>query len=91
MKNNNYIRNWEETRQQEIQELTSKGVIPVEHDMENLPDDVDDELIDQVRPWLMGKAAAVVDKKMPAKDIVDELVNDAVAALKKGNVMLAKL
>jgi len=33
---NPYIKNWEENRQQEIKELTSKGVIPVEHDFETM-------------------------------------------------------
>lgn len=36
VRNNPYIKNWEENRAQEIKELTSKGVIPVEHDFETL-------------------------------------------------------
>ncbi|KAJ9302307.1 hypothetical protein DTO271G3_1173 [Paecilomyces variotii] len=91
VRNNPYIQNWEENRQNEIKELTAKGIIPVEHDMENLPDDVDDDTLDNARPYLMGKAAAVVNEKKPAKAIVDELVNDAVAWLQKGNKMIAKL
>ncbi|PGH18699.1 hypothetical protein AJ80_04352 [Polytolypa hystricis UAMH7299] len=90
VRNNAYIQNWEENRQAEIKELTSKGVIPVEHDMETL-EDVDDDTIDNARPFLMGKAAAVVNEKKSAKDIVDELVGDAVAWLKTGNNMIAKL
>ncbi|KAL1845861.1 hypothetical protein VTK73DRAFT_422 [Phialemonium thermophilum] len=52
--------------------------------------DVDD-LMDQFRPFLMGKCAAVVNEKKPAKAIVDEFINDAVDCLQKGNKMLAKL
>jgi hypothetical protein len=37
------LEDWEENRHEEIKQLTSKGIIPVEHDMENLPDDVDDD------------------------------------------------
>lgn len=59
--------------------------------MENLPDDVDDETLENARPFLMGKVAAVVNEKKPAKAIVDELVDDAAALLQKGNKMLAKL
>lgn len=33
---NSYIENWETNRAQEIKELTSKGIIPVEHDFNNL-------------------------------------------------------
>ncbi|KAI9375326.1 2-nitropropane dioxygenase [Aspergillus egyptiacus] len=91
VRKNEYILNWEENRQEEMKQLTSKGVIPVEHDFENLPDDVDDEYLENARPYLMGKVAAVVNEKKSAKAIVDELVNDAAALLNKGNKMLAKL
>ncbi|KAJ5747623.1 uncharacterized protein N7511_009319 [Penicillium nucicola] len=91
VRKNPYILNWEENRHEEIKQLTSKGVIPVEHDMENLPDDVDDDTLDNARPYLMGKVAAVVNEKKSAKAIVDELVTDAAALLQKGNKMVAKL
>jgi hypothetical protein len=81
VRKNAYIQNWEENRREEMKELTSKGIIPVEHDFENLGDDVDDE----------GKVSAVVSEKKPAKAIVDEIVSDAAALLKQGNRMLAKL
>ncbi|RMZ80798.1 hypothetical protein DV737_g2829, partial [Chaetothyriales sp. CBS 132003] len=81
---NDYIKNWEENRAEEIKTLTAKGVIPVEHDLENLPDDVDDDVMDTARPFLMGKAAAVVNEEKTAKEIVDEFVNDAAAELQKG-------
>jgi NAD(P)H-dependent flavin oxidoreductase YrpB (nitropropane dioxygenase family) len=45
VRNNPYIQNWEENRAAEIKELTSKGVIPVEHDFETLGDDIDDEVL----------------------------------------------
>jgi NAD(P)H-dependent flavin oxidoreductase YrpB (nitropropane dioxygenase family) len=44
VRNNPYIQNWEENRSQEIKELTSKGVIPVEHDFETLGDDITDDV-----------------------------------------------
>lgn len=91
MRNNSYIQNWEENRAQEIKELTSKGIIPVEHDLETQGDNLDDDTMDQARPFLMGKAAAVVNEKKSAKAIVDEMVTDGVKWLRKGNTMLAKL
>ncbi|KAJ5542446.1 hypothetical protein N7461_008449 [Penicillium sp. DV-2018c] len=91
VRKNPYILNWEENRAQEIKDLTSKGIIPVEHDMENLPDDVDDETLDNARPFLMGKVAAVVNEKKSAKAIVDELVGDAAKLLQQGNKMVSKL
>ena len=51
-------------------------------------DDIDDETLDNARPFLMGKASAVMTEIKPAKAIVDELVNDAAQLLRKGNGML---
>lgn len=85
VKKNAYILNWEENRQAEIKELTGKGVIPVEHDFEKLGDDLDDETMDNARPFLMGKTAAVVNEKKSARAIVDELVGDAVKSLQATN------
>jgi len=91
VRNNAYIKNWEENRAQEIKELTSKGTIPVEHDFETLGDELDDETMDNARPFLMGKAAAVVNERLSAKAIVDEMVSGAVEWLNKGQKMVAKL
>ena len=90
VRNNAYIKNWEENRAQEIKDLTSKGTIPVEHDFETLGDDIDDETMDNARPFLMGKAAAVVNERKTAKEIVDEMVSDAVTWMGKGQKMVAK-
>ncbi|MCJ1478200.1 hypothetical protein MMC13_006876 [Lambiella insularis] len=87
---NPYIQNWEDNRAQEIKELTSKGVIPVDHEFETLGDDIDDETMDNARPFLMGKAAAVVNERKSAKAIVDEMVTDATEWLGKGQKMMAK-
>ena len=85
---NSYIENWETNRAQEIKELTAKGTIPVEHDFETLGDEIDDETMDNARPFLMGKAAAVVNEKKSAKAIVDEMVAEAVQCLGKGQKLL---
>jgi hypothetical protein len=47
--------------------------------------------MDNARPFLMGKAAAVVNEKKSAKAVVDELVGDAVKWIQKGNTLVAKL
>jgi NAD(P)H-dependent flavin oxidoreductase YrpB (nitropropane dioxygenase family) len=107
VRKNPYIMNWQEERAQEIKELTAKGKIPYEADLDKVmsgeleesaaikgsgmmragqdEDDATDDLIDQFRPFLMGQCAAVVNDRKPAKAIVDEFVNDAVAAMKQGN------
>ena len=90
MRNNAYIKNWEENRAQEIKELTSKGTIPVEHDFETLGDDIDDDTMDNARPFLMGKAAAVTNERKPAKEIMDEMIDGAVQWLGQGQKMITK-
>jgi NAD(P)H-dependent flavin oxidoreductase YrpB (nitropropane dioxygenase family) len=85
IRTNPYVSNWEENRQNEIKELTSKGILPVEHDLEKMGDDLDDETMDNARPFLMGKVAAVVNERKNAREIVDELVTDAVKWLQVGN------
>ena len=44
--------------------------------------------MENARPFLMGKAAAVVNEKKSARAIVDEFVNDAVAELRNGNALI---
>lgn len=85
VRRNPYIDNWEENRQADIKDYTSKGVIPVEADLEKMGDDIDDETMDNARPFLMGKVAAVVNEKKTAKEIVDEMVSGAVEWIQKIN------
>ncbi|KAI0995545.1 hypothetical protein K3495_g12634 [Podosphaera aphanis] len=91
VRTNPYIQNWEENRASEIKDLTSKGIVPVVHELEVLGDDMDEETMDYTRPFLMGKAAAVVNEKKSAKAVVDELVGDAVKWIHRGEKMIAKL
>lgn len=79
VRNNQYITNWEENRQAEIKELTGKGIRPVQNDADRFPDD--DEVLDNLHPFLIGVAAAEVNKIKPAKAIVDELVGEAASRL----------
>lgn len=88
VRNNPYIEKWEHERKAEMQELLAKGKIPVEHDFEQMGDDVSDEQMDQARPFLMGKAAAVITERKSAREIVDEFVKGAVEAMSKGSALI---
>jgi NAD(P)H-dependent flavin oxidoreductase YrpB (nitropropane dioxygenase family) len=100
VRNNPYISDWENNRVQEMKDLAAKGTIPYEADLDkimgegsdsNNDDDDAEDPLDKFRPFLMGKAAALVNEQKPAKEVVDEFVNDAVAWIQKGNKMIAKL
>ncbi|KAH8800378.1 putative oxidoreductase [Xylogone sp. PMI_703] len=76
-----YIKDWEENRAGEKNELLDKGIVPLEHDMEKWGDDVDDDILE----------AAAVNERKGAKAIIDEMVNGAVEWLKTGHRMIAKI
>ncbi|KIW50484.1 hypothetical protein PV05_09288 [Exophiala xenobiotica] len=85
VRNNDYIRNWEEKRQAEIKSLTIKGIIPVNNDLEKNSETMTEDELDSTIPQLMGKASAMVNERLTAKEIVDEFVFGAAECLKKGS------
>lgn len=76
VKANEYIRNWER-QPEKIRELTEKGIIPYEKDVQDGVEEAD-------RPFLMGQVAAVIDRIQPAAEIVDEMVDGAVERIREG-------
>ncbi|KAI9373554.1 2-nitropropane dioxygenase [Aspergillus egyptiacus] len=79
VRKNGYILNWEEKRQAEIVELTSKGILPVEHDADTHPDDP--EIQDNLHPYLMGVCAAEINQVQSAAEIVNEMMSEAAGRL----------
>lgn len=77
-----------EARQDKIKELTSKGIIPVEWDLEQGDDDEGTKMKGALAHYFAGHAAACVNKIMPAKEIVDEIMEDAVKSLRNGNATI---
>ncbi|KAJ6444576.1 oxidoreductase [Purpureocillium lavendulum] len=68
-----------------------KGVESNNAAAESEDDEDFDDPLEQFRPFLMGKCAAVCNETKPAKEVVDEFVNDAVSWIQTGNKMIAKL
>ncbi|EKM50607.1 uncharacterized protein PHACADRAFT_178346 [Phanerochaete carnosa HHB-10118-sp] len=67
-----YVEDWNSNRQQEIKELTSKGILPHDHELEKHP-----EKSLEGRTFLIGRVSALIDEVLPAKTIVENMVNDA--------------
>ncbi|KAI0074506.1 2-nitropropane dioxygenase [Panus rudis PR-1116 ss-1] len=67
-----YVDDWNNNRQEEIKELTSKGIIPYEEDLKKHP-----EKSLQARTFLIGRVAALIHDVLPAKTIVENMVNEA--------------
>lgn len=72
-----YIR--ETNRQAEIKELTSKGIIPNELEMEKHP-----EKSLQAISFLMGNVASLIHDVLPAQEIVNNMVNVAAEQISRG-------
>jgi len=73
-----YVENWNNNRQAEIKELTSKGVLPVDEDLKAHP-----EKSLEARTFLIGRVSALINDVPPAKAIVDSMVNDAAKILQE--------
>jgi hypothetical protein len=62
----------ETNRADEIKELTSKGIIPVKKDLEEHPENLMESIV-----WPAGRVAAQIHDVLLAKEIVDNMMNDA--------------
>ena len=67
----------ENNRQGEAKALLERGIIPVEDDIKKHPD-----MFLNSRPWLTGRVAAQIQEVLPAKKIIEDMVNDAARILK---------
>ncbi|KAH9965020.1 2-nitropropane dioxygenase [Lactifluus volemus] len=67
-----YVDDWETNRQAEIKELTAKGIIPNQNEVEKHP-----EMSVKAVTFMMGNVSALIGDILPAKTIVDNMVNDA--------------
>ena len=67
----------ENNRQAEAKALLEQGILPAEKDLKEHP-----EKFLSSRPWLTGRVAAQIHEVLPAKKIIDDMVNDAAAILK---------
>ncbi|KAG5652149.1 hypothetical protein H0H81_006133 [Sphagnurus paluster] len=77
------VRHREEDRQAEIKELTSKGIIPHDHELQKHP-----KKSSQGRAWFMGRLAALIDEVLPAKVVVDRMVEQAADMLTHGGSLV---
>jgi len=76
---NEYVKGWEE-RPEEIRELTGRGIVPLAKDM--------DDGVDVDIPFLMGQVAAVIQDVKPARQILEDMVREAVAMLRLGQTYI---
>ena len=76
-----------ENRDKEMKALLKEGTLPYMADMakmEETGEDFSPEDAMKLMPMLMGQVAGVIDEVKPAKDIMDDMIQGAIASL-QGN------
>lgn len=86
---------WEQNKQSQIKELTSQGIIPVYKQFDDIKSGKDKQFTEKDMmmnsPLLCGAAAGAIDEVLPAKQIIDDMVNGAAEILRSKSNLLAKL
>jgi len=77
-----YVDNWEKNRQQEIKELTSKGILPNSWEMQRKQEAGEKVTFTEHYVGAFGQACGDIQDIKPAADIIQEMVSEAVEALR---------
>ena len=92
---NDYSKDWEENRQQELKTLLSQGTLPFKHDMEKWSAEkreLSPKDTIAMRPLLMGQAAGAIGTKgQPAKQIIHGMVSQAIDILRGNTSRISRL
>ncbi|KAJ3341528.1 hypothetical protein HDU93_004688 [Gonapodya sp. JEL0774] len=89
---NPYIINWETNRADEIKALTSKGIIPVIHELDEKQkkgEELSTDLVIQSRPFLAGQVSGAISSIKTSEEIVNEMMTDCVKTLKHVQTLIA--
>uniref|UniRef100_A0A7S3PM86 Nitronate monooxygenase domain-containing protein n=1 Tax=Aplanochytrium stocchinoi TaxID=215587 RepID=A0A7S3PM86_9STRA len=74
---NEYNVDYEENKRDKIKELQSKGIVVYRNDVETARKNKEHFDIPRTYPQYMGQAIGGINKIMPARDIVEEIMQDA--------------
>jgi len=89
LKSNEYIEEWHTSRRSELEALIAEGKIPLKHDVLNKRLSTADAI--NLGNRLMGMNAGLINDILPAKDIVEAMVSEAVLILKRSVGFVCKL
>ncbi|KAJ7105484.1 2-nitropropane dioxygenase [Mycena crocata] len=78
-----YVEDWNTNRQSEIEQLTSQGVLPHQHELDKHPE----KTVEGAR-WVIGSVAALIHEVLPAKVIVENMVREAATMLNHGGSLV---
>jgi len=87
---NELVIKWED-KQDEIKKLVDKGIIPVYQDAQERIDKGEQITVSDYHPLLMGQAAGAITDVKPAATIIQEMIADAIKALKLSSSLVVPL
>jgi len=83
---NKYSIDWEENRSKEVREICASGKLPFEYDLaqkEKAGEPIEGKDYIEAMPLLCGAVAGAIDEVLPAKVILDEMVEGAALILQR--------
>ena len=86
-----YIQSWEVDRKDQIEKLCEQGIVPMQYDMKKAQDEGKPFSLAAAFPLLMGQCAGSVKEVKPAAAIMEEMMLDAIAAMRKNTAKIARL
>jgi len=86
-----YIKSWEVDRKDQIDKLCAEGIVPMQHDMKVAQDKGETFSLASAFPLLMGQAAGHIKEVKPAAAIIEEMMAEAIAALRKTERRISRL
>mmetsp|Transcript_6485 Transcript_6485/g.7885 ORF Transcript_6485/g.7885 Transcript_6485/m.7885 type:complete len:373 (+) Transcript_6485:40-1158(+) len=90
---NDYVKSWEDDRERnnQIHELCDKGIVPVNYDLEQYEKRDETPPLPQMITYLFGQGCGSISKIQPAAEIVEEMMTDCIANLKKSVQLISNL
>jgi len=86
-----YVNKWENERKEEIEELCEKGIVPFAHDMQEAEkNDTHFDLAGNF-PLLFGQGCGTIHEVLPAAQIIENMMTEAIQVIRGSTKLIAKL
>ena len=89
VRTNEYARDWEDNRKEEMLELESRGIVVYRHEVKKARVAKKHFDIARTFPQFIGQAAGGIEVVKPAAAILQEMVDDAVTAIRASATCVA--
>ena len=95
---NKYVVDWATRRKEEMAKLLEEGTIPYKHDFDVKKGTLRNKALlgkvvtkmEDFAPHLSGQVCGSIDQVLPAKQIVDEMMAEAIQVMQRGNGLIVK-